>query len=81
MPDPNRTTPPRCMSVAEAAEYLGRPAAFVRLLCHSGTVPPLVVGRRLYLSRVTLDAWLTGGAAEPDPGSVRVEAPYIMPML
>ncbi|WP_425517114.1 helix-turn-helix domain-containing protein [Miltoncostaea marina] len=66
------------MTVAEAAEHLGRSPAFVRSLIHSGAVPYAVHNRRLYVSRAALDDWLAGGAKPPSPTKAR--APYVMPM-
>lgn len=68
---------PLLMTVREAAQYLGRSEAFVRSLCHTGSIVCRRISGRYYIHRPVLDAWL----AEPDVAvPVFVKTPHVMPM-
>ncbi|HWQ54111.1 MAG TPA: helix-turn-helix domain-containing protein [Bryobacteraceae bacterium] len=48
----------RLMTVAEAAEYIGRSKQAVYHLIHAGTIPTKRQGARVFIDRVELDRWI-----------------------
>lgn len=49
------------MNFTEAGAYLGRTRRWVSVRAHDGRLPAIKDGKRLYISRAALDAWLGGG--------------------
>jgi excisionase family DNA binding protein len=49
---------PRLLTVDQAALYLGPAWEEVQRLTHSGTMPAVCVGGRVFLDRLDLDKWI-----------------------
>ena len=58
------------LTLREACERLGRSRGFVVALIADQLVYGVKRGGRWYVSRRTLDAWVDGGALDPNPGRV-----------
>ena len=49
---------PRLLTVAQAAEYLGRSKSGIEHLIFNDQIPVVRTGRRVHLDRLQLDEWI-----------------------
>jgi excisionase family DNA binding protein len=61
MPDDLTIGPPRLYNLTQAALALGLTRATVRVLVEDGTLPHILIRRRRYIRRATLEAFADGG--------------------
>ena len=56
---------PRLLNVPKLAAYLGVPVRTAQWLIYNRRVPVVLVGRRTYADRISVDAWLKDHTITP----------------